>query len=437
MKRCGLIRTNRSWTLILSVLAVFMLAELCSAQQAAQRAARKPRRRGPVQIIQLPQAKTSSSGSFEQLLLRLNATRFPATTPLSAEQIGQLAWAAQGVRLGNQSMNMANAAQLSLGAGDPLLDLRVYFATYSGLYRYEPRGHFLEQVGDTDVRMALSTSAMEQVTTPPGCAVILASSGQNRTGRIRQNEQKILDLTVGQITQSIRLQAASMSLFSMSAKTVDMKAIRRTCSFPKLIVPYHILFVGYAPGQTPAQTNPNSTEITPAQATPKRAVMILPSQGFRDEELIDAVRVLNASSILTVIAGPEVGTARGMLGTVMQIEIPLQQLDVDKFDAVVFVGGTGSLEYVNNPLATSIAGEAIRKGKIVGASSMAPMILASSGLLKGVNVTGFNGNRQALASAGATYTGKPVEHDRLIITSSGPSATVLFAKAIAEALYSQ
>ncbi|MCP4456052.1 MAG: hypothetical protein GY809_31735, partial [Planctomycetes bacterium] len=163
------------------------------AQQTKPRAARTPRRKGPVQIIQLPQAKTSGSGSFEQLLPRLNATRFPATTPLSAEQIGQLAWAAQGVRLSDQSMNMANAAQNGLMAGDPLLDLRVYFATYSGLYRYEPRGHFLEQMSPTDMRMALSTSAMGQVTTPPGCAVILASSGQKRAGRLRQDEQKMLD----------------------------------------------------------------------------------------------------------------------------------------------------------------------------------------------------------------------------------------------------
>ena len=35
--------------------------------------------------------KTTSSGSFEQLLARLNSQAFPSTTPLSAEQIGQLA----------------------------------------------------------------------------------------------------------------------------------------------------------------------------------------------------------------------------------------------------------------------------------------------------------------------------------------------------------
>ena len=437
MKRCGPFNTNRSLSWVLSALTVFLIAELCFAQQTPKRPTRTPRRRGPVQIIQLPQPKTSSSGSFEQLLAQLNATRFPATTPLSAEQIGQLAWAAQGVRLSNQSMNMANVAPGDKTVGDPMLDLRVYFATYSGLYRYEPRGHFLEQINATDVRMALSSSAMGQITTPPGCAVILASSGQNRAGRIKQNEQKIMDIKVGQIAQSIRLQAASLRLYSVPATILDLNVIRRTCSFPKLIIPYHIMFVGYAPGQTPVPANPNSDQVTPADNRPMRAAMILPAQGFRDEELIDAVRVLNASSVLTVIAGPDVGTARGMLGTAVQVEIPLQQLDVDKFDAIVFVGGTGSLEYVNNPLATSIAGEAVRKGKIVGASSMAPMILASAGLLKGVSVTGFNGNRQSLVSTGATYTGAPVERDRLIITSSGPAATVAFAKAIAEALYSQ
>ena len=439
MKRCELFRTARLRTWMLSALAVFMLTELCFAQQEPQPAPRRlrtPRRKGPVQIIQLPQPKTSSSGSFEQLLAKLNFTRFPATTPLSAEQIGQLAWAAQGVRMGNQAINMPNAAGAPV-VSDPLLDLSVYFATYSGLYRYEPRGHFLEQVNATDIRMALSTSAMGQVTTPPGCAVILASSGQNRTGRMRQKEQKILDLTVGQIVQSIRLQAASLNLFSVSAKELDVNLIRRTCSFAKMIVPYQIMFVGYAPGQTPTPANPNSNQITPAENRPKRAVMVLPSKGFRDEELIDAVKILNASSILTVVAGPEVGVSRGMLGTNIQVEIPLRQLDLEKFDAIVFVGGTGALEYVGNPLATSVAGEAIRKGKIVGASSTAPMILASAGLLQGVSVTGFTGNRQALTSAGATYTGTPVQRDRLVITSSGPGATVPFAKAIAEAIYSQ
>lgn len=428
MKRFKSFGPSRSWTKMLAALTLFLMAEFCLAQQPGQNATRRPRtprRKGPIQIIQLPQPKTSSSGSFEQLLARLNVTRFPAVTPLSSEQIGQLAWAAQGVRMGGQV------------ASDPLLDLSVYFAGYNGLFRYEPRGHFLEQINNADIRMALSTSAMGQVTTPPGCAIILASSGQKRTGRLRQQEQKILDLTVGQIVQSIRLQAASLSLFSVPGKQLDTNFIRRTCAFSKVIVPYQIMFVGYAPGQTPTPANPNSNQITPAENRPKRVVMVLPPSGFRDEELIDTVKILNASSVLTVVAGPDVGISRGMLGTNIQIEIPLAQLDLEKFDAVVFVGGTGSLEYVNNPLATSVAGEAIRKGKIVGASSTAPMILASAGLLKGVSVTGFTGNRQALASAGATYTGKPVERDRLVITSSGPAATVPFAKAIAEAIYSQ
>ncbi len=438
MTRFALRETNKSLNWLLSALAVLMITQLCSAQQPTKRTARAPRRKGPIQIIQLPQAKTSSSGSFEELLSRLNATTYPSSTPLSAEQIGQLGWAAQGVRLNNQSMNMADSGiKTGLKVNDPMLDLRVYFAAYNGLFRYEPRGHFLEQVNTTDMRMALSTSAMGQITTAPGCVVILASSGDNRIGRIRQTEQKMLDLTVGQVAQSVRLQAAGLSLFSVSAQKLNMNVIRRTCAFPKQIIPYHMLLVGYAPGQTPRPANTNSSRFSPVQSTAKRAAMIIPSQGFRDEELIDAVRILNASGILTVISGPEVGVSRGMLGTSIQIEISLQQLEVDKFDAIVFVGGTGALEYVNNPLAMSVAGEAIRKGKIVGASSMAPMILASAGLLKGVSVTGFNGNRQSLASAGAVYTGKPVEHDRLIITSSGAAATVPFAKAIANALYSQ
>ena len=228
-----------------------------------------------------------------------------------------------------------------VGKGIDFFDLRVFIAAYNGLFRYEPRGHYLEQVGTMDVRSALATSGVNQMATPPGCVIILASSGEVRTGRVSQKDQKLKDLLVGQITQSVRLQAAGLNLISMPATTLDLNVIRRTCGFAKLITPYHMLFVGYAAGQTPTPGTSNSPIVAPAQDTTKRAAMILPPQGFRDEELIETVRVLNAANVRTVIAGPQLGIVQGLLGSQIQVEIPLQQLDVDNYDALVFVGGQG------------------------------------------------------------------------------------------------
>jgi len=107
---------------------------------------------------------------------------------------------------------------------------------------------------------------------------------------------------------------------------------------------------------------------------------------------------------------------------------------VDDYDAIIFVGGSGAAEYFDNPIALSIAREAAHKRKILAAICIAPTVLANAGVLNGVRVTSFLSERDGLVQAGALYTGVPVERDRFIITGSGPMAAVLFGQAIADTL---
>jgi len=127
-------------------------------------------------------------------------------------------------------------------------------------------------------------------------------------------------------------------------------------------------------------------------------------------------------------------TARGMLGAVVQTNLALNDIDPRKYDAIVFVGGTGAKEYFNNTKAINIAKLAYSSGKIVAAICIAPSILANAGLLKGRNATAFPSEELNLRENGANYTGKPVEQDGKIITASGPSAAREFGKRIAQEL---
>lgn len=180
-----------------------------------------------------------------------------------------------------------------------------------------------------------------------------------------------------------------------------------------------------APGTTTAQTI----------AGAKTAVLIAASRDFRDEELFETKRVLDAAGIQTVIASTRTGAIRGMLGNVAEATIPINQLRVDDYDAVIFIGGSGAaVEYFNNPAAINIAREVVVKRKILAAICVAPTILANAGVLNGVRATGFLSERDKLVRAGAIYTGVPVERDGLIITGSGPLAAVPFGQAIADAL---
>jgi len=107
---------------------------------------------------------------------------------------------------------------------------------------------------------------------------------------------------------------------------------------------------------------------------------------------------------------------------------------VADYDAVIFIGGVGAVEYVRSPAALNIAREAVRNGKVLGAIGVAPTILANAGVLTGIRVTSFLSERNALVQAGAIYTGTPVERDRLIVTAVGPAAVVPFGRAIVDAI---
>jgi protease I len=95
------------------------------------------------------------------------------------------------------------------------------------------------------------------------------------------------------------------------------------------------------------------------------------------------------------------------------------------------------MEYFHSRFAWNIARETVQKNKFLGAICIAPAIFANAGLLNGVRCTSFLSERDRLQRAGALYTGVPVERDGLIITASGPMASVQFGRAIADALAEQ
>ncbi len=162
----------------------------------------------------------------------------------------------------------------------------------------------------------------------------------------------------------------------------------------------------------------------------KKILMIIASQNFRDEELLIPKKLFEKEGYQVVIASSSLKPAKGMLGALITPQILIDQVNVDDYDAIVFVGGVGAQEYFHNSVAHKIAREAVAKGKVLGAICLAPRILAEAGVLKGKKATVWQSEGKALEDKGAIYTGKPVEIDGKIVTGAGPFAAEEFAKAI-------
>ncbi|RKY75060.1 DJ-1 family protein [candidate division KSB1 bacterium] len=166
----------------------------------------------------------------------------------------------------------------------------------------------------------------------------------------------------------------------------------------------------------------------------KRIVMVIAHQNFRDEEYREPRKLFEEAGAKVTVASSSLNIARGMLGMKVKPDALLDSIQVQNYDAVVFVGGMGATEYWENPKAHSLAQEAYEKGNVVGAICLAPVTLANAGLLAGKKATVFQSATDNLKAKGAIYTGRSVEVAGNIVTANGPAAAQAFAEAIAKLL---
>ena len=374
----------------------------------------------PLKIIQLSEPRLTGSVSFEEALAKRRSVRRFTGQQLKLAQIGQLAWAGQGITEPVRGLRTAASA----GETYPI---QLYFATQEGLFVYKPEEHSLEQASNIDVRSRLSS-----INAP--CNIIIAGSERKLAAKFRGEANKYMLLEAGHIAQSIQLQAVCLELGSVPIGGFDARGVSRVCKMSRGLEPLLIISVGYPAAQTTPEGDKETGTVETERAGPKRAVLIVARENFRDEELFETRRVLTEAQVKTVVASTKTGAIRGMLGRRAEATILVNDIVVDDYDAIIFVGGAGAMEYFHNRVAWNIARQAVQKRKVLAAICIAPAILANAGLLKGVRVTSFLSERDRLQRAGALYTGVPVERDGLIITGSGPMAAVQFGRAIADAL---
>jgi len=165
-----------------------------------------------------------------------------------------------------------------------------------------------------------------------------------------------------------------------------------------------------------------------------KIAMIVAKNNFRDEEYLHPKEIFVKSGFEVETFSSSTGIAKGMLGATIKVDKKIDELKVEDYDAIVFVGGTGSTEYWDNELAHKIANEAVKQNKVLAAICIAPVTLAKAGVLKGKKATVFSSEIEQLKSCGANYTGKNVEVDGKIVTASGPHAAKEFGEKIKELL---
>ncbi len=171
----------------------------------------------------------------------------------------------------------------------------------------------------------------------------------------------------------------------------------------------------------------------------KKVAVIVASENFRDAEYLAPKKILEDKGVKVKTASNKTGVAKGADGATIKVDLLVKDINPDEFDAIIFIGGPGALENLDNGISYNLARSAIEKGKILSAICIAPVILAKAGVLKDKKATVWSSplDREPvkiLEENGAKYVGEKAVVDGKIITANGPSAAEDFGKAIIKVL---
>lgn len=171
----------------------------------------------------------------------------------------------------------------------------------------------------------------------------------------------------------------------------------------------------------------------------KKIIIVISSSNFRDEEYFIPKDIFIKNGFKVRTASNKLGMAIGVNGGDTLVDRLVSEVKIDEFDAVIFIGGPGTLKNLDNDDSYQLIKKTIKNNKILGSICISPVILAKSGILKNKKATVWSSNMdksaiKILKENGAIYKEEPVVIDGKIITADGPSSARLFAETIIDIL---
>lgn len=171
----------------------------------------------------------------------------------------------------------------------------------------------------------------------------------------------------------------------------------------------------------------------------KKVAMVIAFKDFRDEEYFVPKEILEEVEAEVKTASNKMGTAIGADGGEVEVDLLLSDLNPADFDAIVFIGGPGCLDNLDNEESYRVVKETVSRNKVLAAICISPVILAKAGVLEGKKATVWSSPMdkspvKILEENGAIYQDELVVVDGKIITANGPAAAKKFGEAIVEVL---
>ena len=174
-----------------------------------------------------------------------------------------------------------------------------------------------------------------------------------------------------------------------------------------------------------------------------KVLFIVAFEGFQDFEYSIPLNILKEAGIEVDTVSNKKGVAiGGYTKSEIKINKTITEINLDDYSAIIFIGGGGALDNLDNQESYKLIQSAYQKDKIIAAICIAPIILSNAGILEKKMATVWKGKflniepstGEYLKKKGAIYKDQSVVIDGNIITANGPKSAEEFGKAILHSL---
>lgn len=163
----------------------------------------------------------------------------------------------------------------------------------------------------------------------------------------------------------------------------------------------------------------------------KKVLLVVAHKGYQPIEYGEPKRLFNGAEFDVVTASDQSGAAIGNDGSFADVQLTTGEVAVSDYEGIIFIGGPGALEHLDNETSYSIIRSAADKKIPLGAICVSPRILARAGVLENKRATGWDGDGELGAifqEHGVIYAKNDVVVDGRIVTASGPQVAEEFGR---------
>lgn len=183
---------------------------------------------------------------------------------------------------------------------------------------------------------------------------------------------------------------------------------------------------------TPTPTPSPTPSPTPM---PDWVTVFVAFTNYHEGELAGITDALDKAGYRAVITSTRTGTAKGMNGGCVEIEIAIDEIE-DVGLGIVIAGGSGVVDIWDDEMLLELVRGANERGLLVAGICAGPGVLGNAGVLVGKSASWYNGpnTNAAMSEAGCENSGQAVTIDGNAVTGNGPSAATEFGEAVVEVL---